>query len=252
MERAAAMGLAAVSLTDHDSVGGVAEAETAAARLGLGFVRGTEISAEALGAEIHVLGYGIDPEHPRLTETLAQLEARRAERADRIVERLRGLGVPVDRERILERAGGTIGRMHIAREILDLGFSETVQGAFDKYIKSGRPAYVSKVRLPCDETIRLIHDAGGLAVLAHPGIGTLHRKLARILEFPFDGIEVYHSKHTPGHTAEFLELAVARGLLVTGGSDCHGHAKNAPEMGTVRVPYAHFAALQEALARVGT
>jgi hypothetical protein len=176
------------------------------------------------------------------------LREARNRRAERIVGKLNAAGVPVTMETLLARAGGAVGRMHIAREVHALGHARTVQDAFDRYLNAGRRAYVPKARIDCAEALGLIHEAGGLAFVAHPGIGTTRRLLPRLLELPFDGIEAYHCKHGPGHVAEFLELAESRGLLVSGGSDCHGAAKGEPEMGKVRVPVAHYERIRERLA----
>jgi hypothetical protein len=208
-----------------------------------------EISAQAAGAEVHVLGYGIDPEEPRLAAALARLREGREARADRIFDRLDRLGIALDRAAIREETGGAVGRMHIARAIHEAGRARSVQNAFDRYIKAGRPAYVEKARLPCDEAIRLIHEAGGVAALAHPGIGTLHRKLHHILTLPFDGVEVYHSKHSAGQSEAFRQIAEERGLLVTGGSDSHGEAKGQPDpdLGRVSLPMRYVEALLAAI-----
>ncbi|MCX5757766.1 MAG: histidinol phosphatase, partial [Candidatus Hydrogenedentes bacterium] len=122
---------------------------------------------------------------------------------------------------------------------------------FDRFIRSGRRAYVPKASLGCLDALALIHQAGGIAILAHPGVGATVPKLAtRLLDMPFDGIEVFHTKHTPAQSRWFMQLAQERGLLVSGGSDCHGTAtKREPEMGKVRLPLEHVERVQEALAR---
>ena len=137
--------------------------------------------------------------------------------------------------------------MHIARALHAAGHVKTVQHAFDKYLKPGKPGYVGHPRLECAEAVELIHAAKGLAFLAHPGIGAPVRKLTGLLGLPFDGIECYHSKHSPGKTEMLLQLARERGLLVTGGSDCHGDAKGRAEMGRVRLPMERFHAIVERL-----
>lgn len=249
VERAERHGLAAIAISDHDTVSGVEEARLAAEGRGIEFLAATEISSRFGELEVHVVGLGIDIHSPELLEALAvQKEARNA-RAERIVEHLHRAGVPVEWARIAARtADGVVGRMHIAQEIHDLGYSRTVQDAFDKYIGRGQRAFVRKSVMTCANAVDLIHQAGGLAVLAHPGIGGTYRALFRLLRLPFDGIEAYHCKHTPGQVEEFTAIAREEGLLISGGSDCHGQAKRKPEMGNVRVPYEHYERLQEALA----
>ena len=258
-ERAAALGVAAIAVTDHDTVAGVEHTAQAAKRLGLGFLTGVEISSRFDGKELHVVALGIRLDHEPLLEALDELRRERLARTERIVERLRSRGVPVDLERVRARsAGGIVGRLHIAQEVQAMGVTATVQQVFDKYIGAGRRAYVPKTALPCEKALDLIHGAGGLAFVGHPGVGsTTQRLLPRVLTLPFDGIEVFHCRHTPGQVDAFMSEATERGLLVSGGSDCHGGAKagsgdthgdESAKLGTVRIPYTYFERIQEALA----
>ncbi len=249
VQRAEELGCSAIALTDHDTVAGVEEGAAAARRAGLVFFAGTEISAQYGKHEVHILGLGVDPAEPKLLAALNTVSAGRIRRAERIVERLRGLEIPITMEDVAKRAGsGAMGRIHIAQELFAQGYCLTVQDAFDKFIGRGRKAFAPKPALTCDAAIQAIHGAGGAAFLAHPGVGKTGRILTRLLQFPFDGIEAYHSKHTAGEISEYVEAAAAAGLLISGGSDCHGRAKNAPpEMGKVRLAWAHVSALQRAL-----
>jgi hypothetical protein len=250
VERAAEFGMSAMAITDHDTLSGIPEARAAAEQAGIEFLNGTEISSQIHRQETHILGLGISLECDALNNALETQAQQRADRALRIIERLRNLGVPIEMERIEARAaGGSIGRMHIAQEILSLGHSTSVQDAFDKFIKAGRPAHVPKAVLPCAEALDLIHEAGGLAFAAHPGIGNRgSRVLGQLLKNPFDGIEAYHSRHTDEQAATFRALARDRNLLVTGGSDCHGAIKGeAPLMGSVQVPYECYERILDAL-----
>jgi hypothetical protein len=245
--RASALGLEAIALTDHDTVAGLAEAEKAAARAGAGFIPGTEISASYAKAEVHVVGLGVQRDHPRLLERLEQLRVSRLERGRRIVERLAQLGIEIDWDGLGIGAGGTAGRMHIARALHAQGRVSTVQEAFDKYLNPKRPAFVPRKRISCRAAIELIHQASGLALLAHPGIGAARKMLDRLLHLPFNGLEAYHAKHSPGQTDALVQIAREHNLLISGGSDCHGDAKHAPEMGRTRVPYVHYERICEAL-----
>lgn len=240
--RANALGIAAIAITDHDTVCGVEEAEQAAQGLGLGFLRGVEISAEYRGVDVHVVGLGIDLDCVPLLAKLDWLRQERETRLLRMVERLHALGIPVAHDGITRHASSadSVGRLHVAREVHALGYARTVQEAFDRYIGRGKPAFVGRGRIACDEAIALIHQANGLAMAGHPGIGKTHKLLRRLLELPFDGVEAYHTHHTAYQTEHYLQLAEERGLLVSGGSDCHGGAKEEPEMGKVQVPYACF------------
>ena len=249
-ERACKLGFAAISLTDHDTVEGVGEAEAAAREHGMEHLSGVEISARFQNLEVHVLGYGISAGNQTLLAALSDLRRERDLRAVRMAAKLAPLGIELDIDAIrAEVRRGVIGRMHIARKIHELGMAKTVQDAFDKYIGRGKPAYVPKDSLAADAAIALIHTAGGLAFLAHPGIGKeVERRLPQLLTLDFDGIEVYHSKHTPGQITTFTMLAVERDLLISGGSDCHGEGKReAADMGKVRLPHYHVLRIQEAL-----
>jgi len=245
VERAAELGIAAIAITDHDTVDGVELARAAAKQAGIEFLTGAEISAKFDGGDVHVLGLGIDVESPPLRAALAQLHDARAKRSSRMLERLAARGISLELEDAARE--GVVGRMHIARALHAAGHAKNVQQAFDKFLKPGKPAYVGQTKLDCLEAIDVIHAAKGLAFLAHPGIGAPRRKLTTLLELPFDGIECYHSKHSPGQTDMLLRIARERGLLVTGGSDCHGDARGRAEMGKVRMPIAH---LEEIVARL--
>lgn len=236
-----------MALTDHDTVAGVNEARSAAEDASIEFLTGTELSVVHTRREVHVLGYGIDPEDEALNTTLDRLHTERANRAKKIVQKLANQGVEINFDNLANRAG-VIGRMHIAQEIVRGGHATTVQGAFDKYIGRRGNAYVRKKALTLQEALDTIHSAGGLAFLAHPGLGQENR-LDALLQYPFDGIEVYHSQHTAGQTSAFQQVAQDRDLLISGGSDCHGDIKGRrPEMGTVRTPYDVYERVAEALA----
>jgi hypothetical protein len=250
VERAVEHGFSAIAITDHDTLAAIPRARVAAEASGLELFSGVEISAQWGKVEVHILGLGVDPENDLLNTELNVLVEERESRAEKMVEKLNELEVAVDFDALKERVGeGVIGRMHIAQDILALGHVTTVQGAFDKYIKAGRPAYVPKKGMTCEKAIECIHSAGGLAFVAHPAIGKAHGALTKILHIPFDGIEVYHSRHTPGHVTELLSIAEEKDLLITGGSDCHGSIKgDAPLMGRVRLPYSHYQRMLDTIA----
>lgn len=249
-ERAAEAGLDAIALTDHDTTSGVPEAAAEAARLGIELLNGVEVSAEWGVHEVHILGLGVRLEANALHAALDRQAAARRERGKKMVEKLNALGVPVSWDNVAARAeAGVVGRMHVALEVLETGHATSVQNVFDKYIKAGKPAYVPKLRLTVAESIDLIHDARGLAFWAHPALGGLPKHFDALMEHPFDGIEVYHSRHDSGHAQHLLEYARDKNLLVTGGSDCHGTVKgHAPLMGRVRLGAEHYDGIRSALA----
>lgn len=250
--RAADLGIRVMALTDHDTVRGVPRAKQAAAEKGIECLNGTEISATFAGREVHILGLGVDIEDEAFVRVLDQQVQERDLRARDIVRRLNELGVAIEYDNVKARVkDGAVGRMHIAQELLALGHVGKLQGAFDKYLKAGRKAFVLRDTISAEQAVELIHDAGGLAFIAHPGIGDLRKRLDRLLTLPFDGIEVFHSRHSSGQVDQFRELAQSRGLLMSGGSDCHGTVKGEkPLMGTVRLHQRHYEPILEALSRV--
>lgn len=253
IERAATLGFSAVAITDHDTVAGVAEAAQHATLLGLDYLAGVEISTSYGRLEVHVVGLGIAIDNVELRTALNNLKAARSSRTDRILAQLKECGIDLSREEVEAQAGetGTLGRVHIARALKHRGITKTVQEGFDRFIRSGRKAYVAKASLHCTEAIDLIHQAGGAAILAHPGVGaSVPKMIARLLEMPFDGLEVFHTQHTPAQTKWLMQLAADRGLLISGGSDCHGTAtKREPDMGKIRLPLEYVARIRETLAR---
>lgn len=248
-ERACAAGAVAIALTDHDTVAGVAAGRMAANARGLGYLAGTEISARYGPREIHVLGLGVDEANDALNAGLDGLCRARQLRGDQILERLTTLGFSLPEMAAGSREpGSALGRMHVARAMTNAGYVKKPQEAFDRYLNAGKPAHIPKETMPLAEAIDLIHGAGGLAFVAHPGLGKWIRKsLDALLEFPFDGIEAYHVSHSPGRVEEFRALAHARGLLITGGSDCHGTIKGKALLGTVQTPVEVYEAILEAL-----
>jgi predicted metal-dependent phosphoesterase TrpH len=222
-------GLAAVAITDHDTVSGVAEALEAGKRYGITVVPGVEISTRAGGKEIHVLGYYIDTEQALFLSRLEEQRNTRFGRNEAIIGKLRGLGIEITMEQVLSGMGRelkqdeSVGRPHIADELVRLGAAVDMRDAFDKYLAEGAAAYVSPPRITPEEACRWIQEAGGAAVLAHPGIYGDDELVRKILEGSnLRGIEVYHSDHGPAEHDRYLALAEEFGLLVTGGSDFHG------------------------------
>lgn len=219
------------SVTDHDTVDGIPEASKAANERGIAFVPGVEISTEG-DAEVHVLGYGVDAQSPRLAAFFQQMAQERVDRARKMARKLDVLGHPVDIEEIIAKAGSSVGRPHLARALMQDGVVGSVQEAFEKYLGSRCPAYVPRERLAASEAIALLRREGAVPVLAHPALipWPMERLLPLIKawqEAGLMGIEVYH----PANSAIYPSLdrlARQRGLLVTGGSDFHdgvGHGQ---------------------------
>lgn len=233
---ARAAGLAAVALTDHDSIAGVSEAREAGSSIGIRIVCGVELSATEDDRETHILGLHIS-NAGEMESHLATFRASRRERAERIVQTLNGIGVYLSLESVLEVAnGGAIGRPHIARAMVESGWARDVRDAFDRYLGNGRPAFVAKYHLGMADAIQLIHRAGGLAFLAHPGADGTRARLEKLATMGLDGVEVRHPGHHAHDTARLATLTDHFGLLPTGGSDWHGSADGPRSLGCMRVP----------------
>jgi 3',5'-nucleoside bisphosphate phosphatase len=229
-------GLVAIALTDHDTVAGIGEATAAARRLGVRLVPGVELSAVEGEVETHLLGLHLS--RPTEIEAgLAALRAMRHDRAERIVERLNALGVRISFAAVLEQAAGAaIGRPHVARAMVEEGWATDLRDAFDRYLGNGRPAFVSKERLTMADAIAMIHRAGGLAFVAHPGHTGTRARLETLAADGLDGVEVLHPSHGAEDVARLRAIADHLDLLPTGGSDWHGADTGPRTLGSMRVP----------------
>lgn len=245
--------LAAVALTDHDTIDGLAAAQKAAAAFGdLIFVPGIEVSAKFPQGTLHILGLAIDAASRDVAALCRQLRAARDDRNPRILARLREMGMSIDMQDLHEVLGATpagrsesgriIGRLHIAEAMRRKKYVANTKEAFGKYLGNGCPAYVDKERLAPADAIAAIHRGGGLAVLAHPvqlkygNTAQLERMLRQLIHDGLDGIEVYHSDHSDQQTRLYLDLAKRFKLAITGGSDFHGRGKDYVFLGRPRVP----------------
>ncbi len=247
VNRACRLGLKVLGITDHDTVAGVAEAQAAGAACGVEVVAGVEINTDVPGAEVHVLGYFIDPTHGELNEQLARIREGRVGRAKKMAEVLTQMGAPIRFERILEIAGeGSVGRPHVAQALLEAGHISSYSEAFTKYIGRDSPAYVERMKFSPAEACALIRRAGGLPVLAHPvhfdKWGKIKTRfdegglLPSMLDAGLVGLEVYYTGYDAITVEHLLNTARRYGLLATGGTDFHGIRANEPDLGGVYVP----------------
>ncbi len=245
-------GLDALGIADHDTVDGVRPALEAARDTALEIVPGVEINTDYRRAEVHVLGYLFRPDHPMLEERLTQLRVGRLARVQEMVAKLKSLRLHVELERVLELAGdGSVGRPHVAQAMVEKGYVVSMREAFDRYLGRGRPAYVERARFSPAEAVRLVIAAGGVPVLAHPGLGGDDLLVEELVAEGLAGLEVYHPDHTPEIVVHLLRLAVRHDLVVTGGSDYHapGASCGAP-VGQVTVPHDTVDALRRRLPSV--
>jgi len=261
-------GLAAIALTDHDTTDGLVHAKRQAAKRGVRFLTGIELSAdpnsvwpdggELAGVDevpgtLHILGYGVSWRAAALQAVCERARKARAERNPQIIERLAGLGVRIRLDEVEAEAGdGVIGRPHLAKVLVRKGYARSVHEAFRKYIGRGGAAYVRKDRLDAADAVAAIHAAGGLAVLAHPvqlGLpdpAAVEHYVKALKDHGLDGLETRHSDHTPDTVAQLDRLADRLNLIATGGSDYHGETKPV-RLGEVRVDLDVFDRLEDAV-----
>jgi len=258
------VGLSGWALTDHDTIGGIAEAGAESAAIGIDFLPGIEISAEfPHPGTMHILGYGIDPESTVLRELTTTLLAGRDNRNPRIVARLQQLGVAISMEEVEKEAGkdvnsaAVVGRPHIAAILHRKGYVASIKQAFDKYLAPGGLAYFDKERLTPKQALDMVRESGGLPVLAHPvqlrteNDAQLERVVKDLVDLGLAGLEVIHSDHDAALVEKYTALADRYRLLKTGGSDFHGTNKKDIDLGTARgrpVPRKFFDDLRERLA----
>ncbi len=233
-------GLTAMALTDHDNLDGIAEARTAAASAGLELIPGTELSVDWNGSAMHMLVYYLEPGEGPLQNELAGIRAGRSDRNTLIVQRLVDLGIDITYEEVAAEAGGAvIGRPHFATVLRNKGVVEDNQEAFDRFLASGRPAYVERTRLEARRAIELARASSAVPVIAHPHtIGVSREDYARafigLVEAGLGGIEAHYAEYEPDQRAHLAEICSALGIAATGGTDYHGTYKPGLRVGVGR------------------
>ncbi len=259
VKSASMIGLCALAITDHDTTAGVKEACAAGRRYGVEIIPGVEISAAYDKGALHILGYLLDYQDENFQQKLGIYIESRNRRNPKILTRLKHFGYSLEMEEVLRQAEGrVIQRPHIALAMVKRGYVQSVQEAFDRFLAQDAPAYVPKEVFSPEECIQIVHDAGGLAVLAHPGqleTGSLEatrREIRRFHTLGIDGIEAYHGSCPTDHSQAYVDLAQELGLIVTGGSDYHDDRKYNITLGKVRglpfVPYHFLDRMKEVLA----
>lgn len=253
VDRAVAAGVTVMAVADHDTTAAVAEVQAYAAERHIRSIPGIEITAVEQERDIHVLGYFMDPGHPGLNEFLAAQRATRIARIERIGERLAELGMPVNLGPLLEEArrqtGRSIGRPKVAQAMIAAGYVADSREAFERWLARGLPAFIPRTGATPEDVIAIIHRAGGLVSLAHPGRTTIDGRIRELRDAGLDAIEVYHSDHDPQTIARYRVVADELGLLVTGGSDFHGDPAHGFEPGTATLPLDDWQRLEAASER---
>ena len=251
--RARVARLSTIAITDHDTTAGTRAARGAARDAGVELIPGVEISSVDGGRDVHMLAYFIDPDAPAL---LAFLDAQRAERLRRLEamgDRLASLGCAIDIEPILEgaRCGRSVGRPQVADALISGGHAVDRDDAFSKFLEFGAPAFVPRSGVTPVDVIRVVHDAGGVVSMAHPGLTRRDDLIPALAAEGLDGLEVRHSEHDEATEARYRAMASDLGLVATAGSDYHGDTgRRASRLGTVVMPSEDFDALRRAAERV--
>jgi predicted metal-dependent phosphoesterase TrpH len=237
VQHASEAGIAIMALTDHDTTNGLAEALEAGRARQVEIIPGIEVNTDISGSEVHVLGYFLEYRQEAFQHTLQTLRDMRVTRAQRMVEKLRALGLDITWDRVRELAAGTLGRPHVAAALVEKGYAESVADAFNRYLGRDKPGYVPRYKLVPLDAIRLISSVHGLPVMAHPAaIPGLEDLLPSLCEAGLAGIEVYYGEYEP-KTVKYLKgLADYYHLIPTGGSDYHGPGIHPTPLGAREVP----------------
>ena len=246
--RAWQAGIRTMSVTDHDTMAGVARATLEAESRGMTMVPGIEVTSVDGGKDVHVLAYFLPESVPPLQSLIARQRQNRIERANEIAERLAGLGVPIDIVPLVEAAqkngGKSLARPQIARALIEAGHVASVAEAFDRYLSEDRPAYVPHHGASPAQVVEIVAAAGGLASLAHPGYTKKDELIPGLVDSGLGAIEAYHSSHDAEAEARYLQMAARYGVDVTGGSDYHGEGTRRSEFfGVTNLPPERFEAL---------
>jgi hypothetical protein len=247
VEHAARLGFAAIAVTDHDTLDGIPEALAAGLELGVEVIPGVEVTSRVGTQELHLLAYlfGDSWRDASLRKVLDHATLVRRRRVEQFVSKLNELGVALTIEDVYACSDcGTVGRPHVARALLKRGHVSSVDEAFTRFLKRGKPAFVERYRMEAAEAIGHVKRAGGLAVIAHPGLNNLDDRIREMIDQGMNGIEVWHSRHSPAQVKHYLQMTESLGVCATGGSDCHGSARDGMLFGKVQLPYERVEALK--------
>lgn len=248
VEWASIKGVHAIAITDHDTIEGIEEAIRVSNSYSVSIIPGIEISCIFEDEEIHILGYYIDYSNKNILKLTKVLKESRINRSKKIINKLNDLGFDITFKEVqnIISNNGVIGRPHIAKLLAEKKYVQTVREAFDKYIGKNKPAYVERFKLSVQDGIKLIHNAGGIAVIAHPGLIKDENRIFQIIDLGIDGIEAIHSKHSQYDVLKFSEIAHVNNLIITGGSDFHEEFnKGIPILGDYFIDFEHLELLSE-------
>ncbi|MCK5832939.1 PHP domain-containing protein [bacterium] len=247
VERAWNYGLSGIAISDHDTVAAIDKTRSLCLKKGIEFIPAIEISSSALDGRMHILGYYIDNKNQALLDLTNRMADSRYHRIETMCQKLNEGGIRCDFNEVLRiAAGASIGRPHLAEHMVNKGIVKNVYEAFRYYLAEGGKAYLPKLSPSPEEAINIIHNAGGLAIAAHPGVtGGMIKKLPELVSMGINGFEAYYPGHNHQITSTILNLARSNDLVVSGGSDCHGYRRGTPLMGIFKVNYRVFSLLKD-------
>ena len=244
-------GFSAISITDHDCIDAIEPAIKKSTAYGMEIIPGVELTAEDNDLEVHIIGYFIDWKAEWFTKKLAEIRQARVKRLHEMVKKLNDMGVNIDAAKVLRLSGpGSVGRLHLATVLYNEGIISSIGEAFRKYIGNSAPCYVKKFRLTPKETIDMVLKSGGVPVLAHPRLLGNDDLIPMLADMGLKGIEVYHAAHANNTTLHYEDIALEYGLVMTGGSDCHGTGKGDVLLGRIKVPYSVVENLKKEAERI--
>ena len=253
VDLAAAAGLTVMAVTDHDTTAAVADVRRFAEARGIEAVTGIEITAVLRGRDVHMLGYFFDPRHPDLLAFLIEQRKERIDRVEAIVERLAELNMPLNFKAQIDVArlptGTSLARPHVARAMVAAGYVETMQAAFDEWLAEGQPAFVERTGPSPADVTAIVHAAGGLISLAHPGRTRIDDDIPTLVAWGLDALEVYHSDHDAALVSHYHAMATGLGVLMTGGTDFHAEPAKGLSVGMVTLPPEQWERLSAARSR---
>jgi predicted metal-dependent phosphoesterase TrpH len=246
-EHAKREGISAIAITDHDTVAASAEGRALEKKFGIEFVTGVELSAVYETKEVHIIGLYVNPESKNFQERLAYFQKRRAERSEKIIKKLRELGMKIQYEELYEITENmnNAGRLHIAKLLVKKNLALSIKDSFNKYLAEGRPAYVEKAKLTVGEAVELIKEAKGISILAHPVLLDRDDMIGVWQKEGLNGLEAFHPDHSYEDMSRYLDIAGKFNMLVSGGSDCHGTGKDHTRIGKIRLPYLYYEKLKK-------
>jgi hypothetical protein len=240
------LGFTVIAVTDHDTMSGVDDAAEEGVALGVRVIAGVELSTIDADMDTHILGLFVDHRNPALVQLTERAASERRERLVRMRKMLKDLGLDLSAEDVAsDMEGGTVGRVHVAEALVKHGMTGSISEAFIRYLGRNRPAYVAKWSPVPEECCRVIHEAGGVAVFAHPGDVVDEQKIERMADAGCRAIEAYYPTYSKGLTETYVKIAQKLGIGVSGGSDCHGSRKGRVFIGSITLPMEHVDDLEK-------